>query len=149
MLGVSRFWAKGPDHNPKEIMPIPKQPLRPERLRQVPAQFSWLDHRLVREGHLRGCTPEALALYLFLVTVADAQGLSYYGDATLAGHLSMEPATLHAARASLIHADLIAYKRPLYQVLSLDRVTHPVQPRSGKGEAQSIAQILASMGVPS
>lgn len=131
-------------------MSIPKQPLRPERLRQVPAQFSWLDHRLVREGHLRRCTPEGLALYLFLVTVADAQGLSYYGDATLAGHLSMELSALPAARRSLINADLIAYERPLYQVLSLDPVTQaPALPRSGKGEAQSFAQILANMGVQS
>jgi len=128
-------------------MSIPKQPLRPDRLRQVPAQFSWLDHRLVREGHLRRCTPGGLALYLFLVTVADAQGLSYYGDATLAGHLSMDASMLHAARHSLIQADLIAYKRPLYQVLSLDPVTQPTAlPRSGAGEAQSFAQILANMG---
>lgn len=128
-------------------MSIHKQPPRPERLRQVPAQFSWLDHRLVREGHIRHCTPEGLALYLFLVTVADAQGLSYYGDATLAGHLSMDVSMLHAARRSLINADLIAYQRPLYQVLSLDPVRQPAGlPRSGKGEAQSIAQILASMG---
>ena len=28
---------------------IQKQILRPERLRQVPAQFSWIDQRLVRE----------------------------------------------------------------------------------------------------
>jgi len=116
----------------------------------VPAQFSWLDHRLVREGHLRRCTPEGLALYLFLVTVADAQGLSYYGDATLAGYLAMEPATLQAARRALMQADLIAYERPLYQVLSLDPATQPAAlPRSGAGEAQSIAQILASMGVQS
>jgi hypothetical protein len=147
MLGVSRFWAKGPDHNPKEIMSIHKQPLRPERLRQVPAQFSWFDHRLVRESHLRCCTPEGLALYLFLVTVADAQGLSYYGDVTLAGHLSMEPAALQAARRSLMKADLIAYERPLYQVLSLDPVPPSAPlPRSGAGEAQSFAQILANMG---
>lgn len=127
-----------------------KQPLRPDRLRQVPAQFSWLDHRLVREGHLRRCTPEGLALYLFLVTVADAQGLSYYGDATLAGHLSMERPLLQAARRSLINADLIAYERPLYQVLSLHPADQPAPlPRSGKGEAQSIAQILANMGVKS
>lgn len=149
-LGVSRFWAKCLNHNPKEIMSTHKHPLRPERLRQVPTQFSWLDHRLVREGHLRRCTPEGLALYLFLVTVADAQGLSYYGDATLAGHLCLEPSMLQAARRSLINADLIAYERPLYQVLSLDPVTQPAAlPRSGKGEAQSIAQILANMGVKS
>jgi hypothetical protein len=29
-----------------------KRLLCPERLRQVPRQFSWIDQRLVREGHI-------------------------------------------------------------------------------------------------
>ena len=57
---------------------VNKRVLRPERVRVVPSQFSWLDHRLVRERHVDRCSTEALALYLFLVTVADAKGLSYY-----------------------------------------------------------------------
>jgi hypothetical protein len=31
---------------------ITKRLLCPERLRQVPPQFSWIDQRLVRDGHL-------------------------------------------------------------------------------------------------
>ena len=57
-----------------------KKILRPDRLRQVPAQFSWVDQRLVRDNFLRHADPTAWALYLVLVTVADAQGLSYYSD---------------------------------------------------------------------
>ncbi|MCK7473122.1 MAG: hypothetical protein MZV49_05650 [Rhodopseudomonas palustris] len=71
-------------------MPI-KRVLCPERLRSVPAQFSWVDHRLVRDRHIDRCDAQAGALYLFLVTVADAQGLSYYSDAVLARRLSMAP----------------------------------------------------------
>ena len=70
--------------------------LRPERLRQVPAQFSWIDQRLVREGYLARCDAHALALYLFVVTVADSQGLSYYGEATLCRELSMSVTRLSA-----------------------------------------------------
>ena len=66
-----------------------KHVLRPERLRQVPSQFSWIDQRLVREGYIARCDVHSLALYLFLVTVCDAQGLSYYGDARLCRDLSM------------------------------------------------------------
>ena len=121
-----------------------KQLLRPDRLRHVPAQFSWVDHRLVREGHLRRATPEGLALYLFLVTVADAQGMSYYGDTRCAQHLGMDTPTVQAARRSLIEAGLIAYTRPLYQVLSLDRVLEPESVR--RGEARTLAQILANTG---
>ena len=57
-----------------------KRLLVPSRVRQVPRQFSWVDHRLVRDHHIEHCDPPALALYLFLITVADAQGLSYYAD---------------------------------------------------------------------
>jgi len=120
-----------------------KQPLRPDLLRRVPSQFSWVDHRLVREGHLRRATSDGLALYLFLVTVADAQGLSYYSDARCAEHLGMNIPALQAARHSLIEAGLIAYARPLYQVLSLDRAFMPELPRSG--QARSFAQIMANM----
>ena len=62
---------------------VNKRVLRPERVRVVPSRFSRLDHRLVRERHVDRCSTEALALYLFLVTVADAKGLSYYGDASV------------------------------------------------------------------
>ena len=102
-----------------------KRVLRPERLRQVPAQFSWVDQRLVREGYLERCDAAALALYLLLVTVADAQGLSYYGEATVCRLLSLEPGRLERARRDLIGVGLIAYQRPLYQVLALDRQPPP------------------------
>jgi hypothetical protein len=59
---------------------LPKRVLRPDRLRRVPAQFSWIDQRLVREGYIRRCGHAALALYLFLLTVADREGLSYYAE---------------------------------------------------------------------
>lgn len=97
-----------------------KRVLRPERLRRVPAQFSWVDQRLVRDGHLERCDAPALALYLLLVTVADAQGLSYYGEATICRLLSLDSEPLQRARRDLMAAGLIAYQRPLYQVLALD-----------------------------
>ncbi|MFH1009496.1 MAG: hypothetical protein V1800_18620 [Candidatus Latescibacterota bacterium] len=53
-----------------------KYPICPDRIRTIPEQFSWLDHRLVRDRHIEFVTHEAAALYLFLVTVADGQGLS-------------------------------------------------------------------------
>jgi hypothetical protein len=102
-----------------------KRVLRPERLRRVPAQFSWVDQRLIRDGYLERCDAVALALYLLLVTVADAQGLSYYGDATIGRLLSIEPERLDRARRDLIEVGLIAYQRPLYQVLALEPPSPP------------------------
>lgn len=98
-----------------------KRVLCVERLRTLPAQFSWIDQRLVRERHIDACDAPAAALYLFLLTVADAQGLSYYSDAVLAKRLSMSLPRLVQARADLQRLGLIAYERPLYQVLALDR----------------------------
>ena len=90
-----------------------------DRLRRVPQQFSWVDQRLVRQEYLRRCDCRGWALYLLLVTVADAQGLSYYSDGKAAELLSLQPAELREARQQLVAAGLIAYEHPLYQVLSL------------------------------
>ena len=57
---------------------------------------------------------------MFLVTVADAEGLSYYSDAALVRYPWLTPSRLSQARSNLIRIGLIAYQRPLYQVLSLD-----------------------------
>lgn len=119
-----------------------------ERVRQVPRQFSWVDHRLVRDGHIGRCSHEALALYLFLVTVSDADGLSYYSDAATGRLLNMDGAILSAARCELRKAGLIAYAHPLYQVLALDEpgAGLPVRtgrsPRRGSCEAISIGEVL-------
>jgi hypothetical protein len=59
---------------------------------------------------------------LFLTSVADAQGLSYYADASLMRRLKMDPLGLSASRQQLVQAGLIAYEKPLYQVLSLEPV---------------------------
>jgi hypothetical protein len=96
-----------------------KRILNPNRQRQVPAHFSWLDHRLVREHYIEKADVCAWALYLFLVTVADAQGLSYYGDASISRQLRLDVDRLARARRDLISLDLVAYDPPLYQVLSL------------------------------
>ena len=97
-----------------------KHPLCLSKLRKVPPQFSWVDQRLVRDRYIDQLSPQACALYLFLVTVADAQGLSYYADPSLCQRLSLTGPELHQARQALIARGLIAYQRPLSQVLALD-----------------------------
>ena len=122
-----------------------KRLLVPSRVRQVPRQFSWVDQRLVRDRHIARCDAEALALYLFLVTVADAQGLSFYADASVGRLLSWSPAELERARATLIRAGLIAYEAPLYQVLALEPSTPaPVRARRGRaaGQLRAMREVL-------
>lgn len=96
-----------------------KQIICPTRVRRIPDQFSWVDQRLVREHYMEQCTTQALALYLFYVTVGDAQGLSYYSDARIARTISLYEMEIDTARRILHEAGLIAYRRPLVQVLEL------------------------------
>ena len=67
----------------------------------MPRQLSWIDQRFVRDGHISRCTANALALYLLLCTVADAQGLSYYSDPRAASLLSLSESKLRKARAEV------------------------------------------------
>jgi hypothetical protein len=82
----------------------------------------------VQENYFLRCDHPAWALYLFLTSVADAEGLSYYSDASLAQRLKMDPLVLSASRQQLIQAGLLAFEKPLCQVLSLDPIGSP---RSG------------------
>ena len=121
-----------------------KRVLNPQRLRKIPPQFSWIDHRLVAENCFSQCDHSSWTLYLFLVSVADVDGLSYYSDASLMRRLKMDELRLSASRQRLLQSGFIAYEKPLYQVLSLD----PVQEaRSGQA---SVAEILRkALGGPS
>lgn len=114
-----------------------KHPISLVKLRHVPQQFSWVDQRLVREHSIDQLTPEACALSLFLVTVADAQGLSYDADASLGQRLSLSAPLLRGAREALIRQGFVAYRRPLCQVLALG--APPPSPSNGpKGEDDAV-----------
>lgn len=126
---------------------IIKRPIRPERLRRVPDGFNWVDHRLVSQHFITRCDHSALALYLFLVIVSDVQGLSYYSDAAIGRRLKMDLLLLAAARQQLVGAELIAYQKPLYQVLALEAVPAPVRAASPErsGREQSVGEILGRL----
>jgi len=111
-----------------------KRPISLAKLRKIPQQFSWVDQRLVRERYIDQLSPQACALYLLLVTVADAQGLSYYADPSLCQRLSLTSPELHQARQALSTLGWVAYQRPLYQVLALDAA-----PREGTPSASTVA----------
>ena len=127
-----------------------KHPLSLNRQRRVPRQFSWVDQRLVRERYIDQLSHEACALYLFLVTVADAQGLSFYADRSLCQRLSMPHEGLHQARQALIQLGLVAYQHPLYQVLALDaaprEATPSAAPVAADDEPVDIKAVFARLG---
>jgi hypothetical protein len=99
---------------------IQKRPLDPRRLRSHPPRgFGWLDHRLLRQGYLARCSPPAIALYCLLVCAGDGDGLSFYSDPRIGALLGLEPARLPRVRRELVELGLVAYQKPLYQVLAL------------------------------
>ena len=107
----------------------------PHRRRQLPRQFSWIDQRLVRHHYLQRAPSDAWTLYLFLLTVADVQGVSYYSDTRLCQHLAWESHRLTPARQALLCLQLIVYQAPLYQLLAL--ADHPSVNRSQSDHRRS------------
>jgi len=120
-----------------------KRPLCTVRLRRLPTQFSWVDQRLVRDRRIDSLSHGACALYLFLITVADAQGLSYFADRSLSQRLAMSEMSLRQARELLMQQGLIAYETPLYQVLDLsERQPSAPEPPRAHDEAVDIEAVF-------
>jgi hypothetical protein len=103
-----------------------KRILDPDRLRKIEGSFSWIDHRFITSGFLQDLSTMEILLYLFLVTVSDRNGISFYHDDRICTFLKITLSSLGEAREGLILRSLIAYEPPLYQVLSLP--PHPVSP---------------------
>ena len=98
---------------------IEKHILIADRVRRPPREgFSWIDRRFLRDFASK-LTGDAILLYFFLSAVSDKDGLSYYGDSSIAVRLRMREEHVVAAREDLLTHDLVAYQAPLTQVLSL------------------------------
>jgi len=108
-----------------------KRVLVPDRVRHPPREgFSWVDRRFVHE-HASHLTTEAILLYLFLASVSDRLGLSYWGTAATAARLHIAEEDVEKARRELVEMDLVAVDVPLVQVLSLPECQAPELPRGG------------------
>lgn len=135
---------------------VEKRPIDPQRIRRIPKEgFSWIDRRFVRQGFIEELPRETILLYLFLTTVSDAKGLSFYADPTILRLLKLNAEELSQARSRLRHAELVLYRYPFYQVLPLpeERAVIPSSPAPSPaptlargGEPMSLREVFALLG---
>jgi hypothetical protein len=95
-----------------------RAPVDPARIRTLPKHFAWADHRL--RDRLSTMTPGEIALLFFLHLVADRTGCSFWADSTIAKKLGLKEGDVIEARYGLLSKGLIAYRYPLFQLLSLE-----------------------------
>jgi hypothetical protein len=98
---------------------IEKKPICPDRLRRISGSFAFIEHRFLRDGFWVSLAHQELLLYVFLVLVADRNGLSYYSFDKICELLRISVDEYIVARNRLIQKELIAFDGHLYQVLSL------------------------------
>ncbi len=106
---------------------IKKKILNSKRIRRIDGGFSFIPHRFVTDGFLGMLSQKELLLYLFLITVSDRHGLSFYNDESICALLQLDIEHYIKARNNLIEKDLIAFNGTLFQVLNL-----PPEPYSGE-----------------
>ena len=102
---------------------IKKELLNPRRIRKINGSFAFIEHRF--RGWINYLSQEELLLYFFLVLAADDQGLSYYRPETIGERLQLSPDQYRRALKGLVTRDLIAFREPLFQVLSLPERRNP------------------------
>lgn len=103
-----------------------RHPLVSHRVRTINGSFAFIEHRFLRHGFWASLGHHELLLYLFLVLVADRQGLSFYSYDKICSLLTISVDEYILARDSLIDKDLLAFDGTFFQVLSLP--PEPVRP---------------------
>ena len=98
---------------------IKKKILNSHRVRSIRGGFSFIPHRFVTDGFLASLSANELLLYLFLVTVSDRNGLSFYRSDSICSLLHMTYDHYDKARDRLIEKDLIAFDGTIFQLLDL------------------------------
>jgi hypothetical protein len=89
---------------------------QPKKIRNIKGSFAWIDHHLIRNGFMETMTHQDIALYLFLILVADKNGVSFYRKEKICEAVSLDFSRFEIAKDRLINMKLIAFES--YSVLS-------------------------------
>ena len=128
---------------------IQKRILVPDRVRRLPrTDWAWVDRRFLRDFAPK-LSGDAVFLYYLLIAVSDKNGLSFYGDNSLAQMIRTPQGRLLQARQELVDWNLIAYDSPLTQVLALPslKATQPESKATPDNYQQLLAMLAASTSV--
>jgi hypothetical protein len=96
-----------------------KKVLDPGRIRKISGSFAFIEHRFLRDGFFENLTPNELLLYLFLILVANKEGVSWYPYDKICAILKWISDEYLDARNGLICKNLIAFDGYVFQVLDL------------------------------
>lgn len=102
------------------------QPLEPRRMRRPRGAWGWIDLKAITQGHVEKVGPAAALTYLFLCSVGDTAGLSFWSRERMSRVLGLDAEMIHEALDKLVAADLIARQGQVIQVLPIPGVTTPV-----------------------
>ena len=122
---------------------------QPQRVRRIAGSFAWIDHRLLRGGHLAVMTHAEQSLYLFLALAADRHGVSFYRQEKIGDLLGLDDQAFTVARDRLIELGLLAFEpysvtspNGFYQLLPVE---HPAPDFVAQ---QGLAEQLAAAFTP-
>jgi len=132
---------------------IKKSIISQQRRRQLKPPFAWIDRRFMFDGYFAKLSSNEILLYLFLVLVADKDGLSYYSYEKICQLLHIYLDAYVQARDSLIHKQLIAFDGTVFQVLALPEpqkqsLSPKSKPQQNNTDFQAIATIFSQLTQP-
>jgi len=126
----------------------------PNCIRQIPANFAWVDRRLRDKQFLGALTLQELAVYLFLILAADKRGISFYGSEKIAAlfDYQVQPVDVIRSRNELFDKGMISFMpfksnrtEGVYQVLPLTKSIQPLIPCQRGGGISSLGDIIQSL----
>lgn len=117
------------------------QPLEPRRVRRPRGAWGWVDLRVVTQGHLEKVGTAASLLYLFLCSVGDTAGLSFWSRGRIGRVLGLDNEVIQDAFDKLIAADLIARQGQVVQVLPLQNVVDTATESAHRPSSRSTSSV--------
>lgn len=93
------------------------QPLEPRRVRHPRGAYGWVDLKVITDGCLERLELAEALTYLFLCSVGNTLGISFWSTNRMARVLHLDPGVVKRALEVLVIADLIAWNGRVVQVL--------------------------------